>query len=238
VLEGASNFRDLGGYRATDGRLVRRGLIYRSGSLHALTESDLERLRSMGICVAFDLRSPLEHEAEPLAASFIRRVSVPLSRSSASDDLLTVTDGRAFLRARYDEIFFDVGERIGSILRSIAHDECLPAVIHCAAGKDRTGVVAAVLLLALGVDDVTVLDDYELSSECETAHRIEELRAKLGERGLSPALIAGLLGTHRAALGESIGEVYRRFGSIESYLIEAAMLSADDLASLRSRLTF
>jgi protein-tyrosine phosphatase len=235
LLEGASNFRDLGGYPTVDGRIVRRGLVYRSGALHALTGSDVDRLRSVDLRVAFDLRSEAERVAEPTSAPFVRVVGVPLTRSASARSFTEYADGEAYLRDRYHEIVFELAEVVGSVLRAVAHDDCLPAVIHCAAGKDRTGVVAAVLLLALGVDDETVVADYALTSDCEAAERVEELAAKLD--GLPPAVAAGVLGTHPRALAEVIGELRRRFATVEDYLTTSAGLTPGDLVALRARLT-
>ena len=189
---------------------------------------------SSALRAAFDLRSRHEQEAEPLAASFIRWVSVPLERSAAAPALTDFDDGRAYLRARYLEILLELAGEIGSVLGQLARDDAIPAVIHCAAGKDRTGVVSAVLLLALGVDEETVLDDYDLTSAYESEERVRQLAAKLDR--LPPALAAGLLGTDRSALAEALDELWRRYGTIEAYLA-AAGLSADDLDALRLRLT-
>jgi protein-tyrosine phosphatase len=234
LVDGVTNFRDLGGYRTADGREVRRGLVFRSGSLHALTEADLDRLRALDLRTAFDLRSMLEQEAEPLAAPFVRHVSVPLERRSGGP-VTDFEDGAAYLRSRYRELLVDLAPEIGSVLRALAHDDCLPGVLHCAAGKDRTGATAAVLLLALGVDEESVLDDYELTSAYESAERVRELAAKLAS--LPPALAAGLLGTDRSALAGGLEEVRARFGSIETYLEEGCGLAPDTLDALRARLT-
>ena len=210
--------------------------MYRSGPLHALTEGDVARLRAMGVRVAFDLRS-VTRSRRP-SRSRQRSSGTRASRSRGTDASRSgFSDGATYLRARYDEILFELGDHLGSVLVAIAHDDCLPAVIHCAVGKDRTGVVAAVLLLALGVDVSTVLHDYELTSQCEAAQRVEELATKLGATGLPPALVAGLLGTHRSALAGAIEELGRRFGTIDAYLRDAAGLVPDDLDALRSRLT-
>ncbi|MET0144777.1 MAG: tyrosine-protein phosphatase [Ilumatobacteraceae bacterium] len=236
LLEGATNFRDIGGYATADGHAVRTGMVYRSGALHALTDADVERLRAMDVRTAFDLRSEAEQAAEPLAPPFVRPISVPLTRSEVSREISAFPDGYSYLRTRYDEILFELASTVGSILVTVARDDCLPAVIHGAAGKDRTGVVIAVLLLALGVDDATVLDDYELTSQYEAAQRVREIAGKLEGSGLPPALVAGLLGTHRSALSGALDEARHRFGSIEGYLITAGV-SPDHLDALRSRLT-
>jgi protein-tyrosine phosphatase len=236
-LEGAANFRDIGGHRSGGVGKVRHGLVYRSGSLHALTENDRVLLRALGVRTAFDLRSEQERAAEPTDAPFLRPVYVSLTPAGRplwdGPDL----DGATVLFDLYRSLLTDAAGTIGAILVAIAHGGGVPVVIHCSAGKDRTGVVVAVLLLALGVDTETVLDDYELSSRFEARHRVEELTAKLSAAGLPPALAAGLLGTARPALAEALELTRQRFGSFDHYLQSGCGLTRDDLAALRLRLT-
>lgn len=234
-LEGSSNFRDLGGYPTVGGGMVRTGLVYRSDALHALTDADRTLLRSLGVRVAYDLRSDEERRAEPTAAAFLRQIHVPLVVSGPAS-LAEAEDGEAFLLALYQRLLFDAAGTIGSILLAMAHGDGAPAVVHCSAGKDRTGVVAAILLLALEVDEHVVLDDYELTAQLQARHRAEHLLAKLTAAGLPAALVGGLLGTPRAALAESLATLRRRYGSIEHYLLSAAGLLRDDLLALRLRL--
>jgi protein-tyrosine phosphatase len=236
-LEGISNFRDLGGYPTEQGRVVRTGLVFRSGALHAPTKSDRDQLRALGVRVAIDLRPAQEQAAEPTDVAFLRILHVPLMRGERTASPVALESGEDYLRDRYSEIVLERAHDIGTILRSFNQEGGLPAVIHCAAGKDRTGVVSAVLLLALGVEEEIVLDDYELTSVYTAASRVEELNAKLSGSGLPPAVIAGLLGTSRSALAEAIARLREEHGSIEGYLTEAAGLSSDDLATLRRRLT-
>ena len=92
------------------------------------------------------------------------------------------------------------------------------------------------LLLALGVDEPTVLDDYELTSELAAATRVEELASKLSGSGLPPAVVAGLLGTSRSALAGAIALLHEEHGTVEDYLLGAAGVTAADLTTLRDRL--
>jgi protein-tyrosine phosphatase len=236
LLEGVSNFRDLGGYPTEHGGVVRTGLVYRSGALHAPTEHDREQLTRLGVRVAIDLRPAQEQAAEPTDVAFLRILHVPLMRGEGTSGSAALESGEAYLRDRYAEIVLERALDMGTILRSLTHDDGLPAVIHCAAGKDRTGVVSAILLLALGVDEATVLDDYELTSEYTAASRVEELNEKLSGSGLPPAVIAGLLGTSRAALADAIARLHEEHGTIEDYLENAADVTPEDLAALRQRL--
>jgi protein-tyrosine phosphatase len=212
-------------------------MVFRSGALHALTDADQDRLQALGVRVAVDLRPPEEQAAEPTNAPFLRIVHVPLLRGERTSDPSALANGEGYLRDRYTEIVLDRAPDIGTILRSFAREDGLPAVIHCAAGKDRTGVVAAVLLLVLGVEDAAVLDDYELTSEYAAAARMEELTSKLSGSGLPPAVIAGLLGTSRSALADAIAALREEHGTVEDYVVGAAGVSPAELTALRDRLT-
>jgi protein-tyrosine phosphatase len=237
ILDGASNFRDVGGYRTVNGRVVRKGMVFRSGALHALTAADQDRLRALGVRVAIDLRPLEEQAAEPTNAPFLRIVHVPLMRGERTSDRSALANGEGYLRDRYTEIVLDRAPDIGTIFRWLAREDGLPAVIHCAAGKDRTGVVSAILLLTLGVEETTLLDDYELTSEYAAATRVEELTSKLSGSGLPPAVVAGLLGTSRSGLADAIAALREEHGTVENYLVGAAGLSLAEVAALRRRLT-
>ena len=237
LLDGASNFRDLGGYPTVDKRVVRVGMVYRSGALHALTHADHERLRTLGVRVAIDLRPPEEQAAEPTNAPFLRIVPVPLMRGERTSDPSALANGEGYLRDRYSEIVLDRAPDIGTVFQELSCADGLPAVIHCAAGKDRTGVVSALLLLSLGVDEPTVLDDYELTSKYAAATRVQEMSSKLSGSGLPPAVVAGLLGTSRSALADAIEALRQAHGTVEDYLVGAAGVSQADLTRLRGRLT-
>jgi protein-tyrosine phosphatase len=236
-LVGATNFRDVGGYPTTFGGTVRHGLVYRSGALHALTDEDRIVLRALGVRTTFDLRTHDERSAEPTAAPFLHPVHAPLSSGRGLGEGTDHHDGAAVLRDLYSGLLTEGAGTIGAILLTIAHGSSAAAVIHCSAGKDRTGVVIAVLLLALGVEEQAVLDDYELTSQFQAQHRVEELIEKLAAAGLPPALAAGLLGTSRPAMALALEATRQRCGTFDHYLQNDCGLTRDDRHALRLRLT-
>ena len=237
LLEGASNFRDLGGYPTVDERVVRTGVVFRSGALHALTDADQERLRTLGVRVAVDLRPPEEQAAEPTNAPFLRIVHVPLMRGERTSDPSALANGDGYLRDRYPEIVLERAPEIGTIFRGWPTKTGSPRSSTARRARTALASSAAVLLLALGVDEPTVLDDYELTSEYSAANRVEELTSKLSGSGLPPAVVAGLLGTSRSALADAIALLREEHGTVEDYLVGAAGVSQADLTALRGRLT-
>jgi protein-tyrosine phosphatase len=246
-LESAVNFRDIGGYRTADGRRVRTGKVYRAGALNRLTDSDRELLARMGMKLVCDLRSQEEVEEEPdrlpdnPAPEYLH---LPLK---ADDDRLRRLRALLFNRRQialmlpemYTDIMIDRNANIcGEVLRRLSEPENLPTIIHCTAGKDRTGVVVALLLSLLGVPDDIILADYSLSNRFfptflaygeKTIHPVAWLGVKAED--IQPLLVADPQ-TMRTALAH----VRSKYSSVENYLRDAAGLDEGTLGRLRENL--
>jgi protein tyrosine/serine phosphatase len=162
VLAGALNFRDLGGYHTVDGQCTRSGLVYRSNSLQELTADDIARLRwDLRVTTVLDLRSPKEIARDghgPFVDEGVRYINIPVLHER--DDTGRPGQLEHGLVERYLSYLQFAGDNVVEALRTIAEDDVLPIVFHCSAGKDRTGVLAALLLGCLGVDAETVVSDY------------------------------------------------------------------------------
>lgn len=168
TLDGVFNFRDLGGYPTADGRTVRWRTIFRADGLGRLTASDLEVLRPIGLRAVVDLRTEREltergrfpFETYPVTFHHLSVIDRTWDREQAMrEDLPTA----AFLHRAYGEILAEGGPRFGEAISLLADTDALPAVFHCAAGKDRTGLLAALLLGALGVSHDDIVADYALT---------------------------------------------------------------------------
>lgn len=164
MLEGAFNFRDLGGLRTRDGRRLRPGRLFRSDTLQALTAADAQRLYdAMGLRGVVDLRLAEEVQAEgrgPLATySDIRYANAPLHMAATENVPADQVMERLYLGCLAPEV------RLTDALQHLEAMADQPVVFHCAAGKDRTGVVAAILLRLLGVADEDIVADYLRSAE-------------------------------------------------------------------------
>lgn len=165
-LEGSRNFRDIGGYRTEDGARLRWRQLFRSDALGGLSATDAALLRDgLGICSVVDLRHARECERKgmaPIADGVdVRLFHLPLNREDVPDDdpLPDLDD----LGTVYLWIARGVGPVLARVLQCIAADDTTPMVFHCAAGKDRTGIVAATLMTLLGVPDDTIAADYALT---------------------------------------------------------------------------
>lgn len=165
-LEGSRNFRDLGGYTNREGRRVRWRHLFRADALGTLSDGDVQRVRGeLGVRTVVDLRHARECALKGTAAfadgETVRLHHLPLNRTDVPDDdpLPEMDD----LGAVYLWISRGVGPVLARVMQCIAADDAVPLVFHCAAGKDRTGIIAAVLLELLGVPDEVIVADYALT---------------------------------------------------------------------------
>lgn len=232
ALEGAVNFRDLGGYETTDGRRVRWRTLFRADGLSGLTQTDRGVIRQLGIATVVDLRTSAELEGGrfPVEEIPVDFHHVPLLDTVPDPDSFDLTPG--MLAAQYETIAADAAPQIGRILGLVASEETHPVIIHCTAGKDRTGVLVAVLLGVLGVPDETIVEDYALS-----AGAMAHLRAKLIERHPEGREVIeradGVFSAAPANITNLLEVLRTRYGSITAYA-RAAGAGPDVVAALRS----
>jgi protein-tyrosine phosphatase len=235
-LEGCYNFRDLGGYPTRAGRALRWGVLFRSDALHRLTEADVARLRNeIGIGTVIDLRSSSELRDDgrgPLgAAGGIRFHHVPLFdrktvERAAEVPLHTLAD-RYFLLAEFAK------QAIAEVLTTIAEAES-PLVYHCAAGKDRTGVISAVLLGLLDVPDEVIIADYVATQDNIDAI-IERLMTLDGYKEMLTALPPDTLHARPESMIGLLEKMRAEYGSMRAYAMSAGVADAA-LARLEARL--
>jgi protein-tyrosine phosphatase len=249
-LEGAKNFRDLGGYRTSDGHYVRWGLVYRSGYLVNLTPEDFEYLNTLGIRLVCDVRAEGERMRAPdhWVGSAPEFLAVPIGPNQ--DGTLSAEDLKKRVGAinsqtkdsirGYDYAITDALQ-YGRILHRIVVGE-LPAVEHCTSGKDRTGVFSAILLTALGVPRETVIQDYLLTTRYMLApDSIEKTTLDLqkifglAERPDSDT-VQEIMTTRPETLEATFHNITTTYGSFANYLRDGLKISDSDLTTLRQRL--
>jgi protein-tyrosine phosphatase len=171
ALAGASNFRDLGGYPARDGRIVRWRRIFRSNHLGHLTEADIGVLRGLGLQCAFDFRGTEERVAAPCRLEEITVHSLPVEPTVvatlrallAAGTPLSPAEGLTVMRDSYRGYVRQNTPRFRALFAHLLEDRA-PLVIHCTAGKDRTGFACALILHALGVAGDSIEQDYLLTN--------------------------------------------------------------------------
>jgi protein-tyrosine phosphatase len=216
MLRGIFNLRDLGGHATLGGRRVRSGRVFRSDALHRMEDEDAAKLARLGIRKIFDLRSDAEVLRDvSVAVAGAERIHVPLVTTTLSPFDPEIDWRRIDLRERYVEMLAVGGAAIRAVLQAATDDA--PILFHCTAGKDRTGVVAAVLLRALEVPDARIVEDYACS-EANLRLLLGGLREELTRRGMTAEAIDYLTSSPPHRMRRTLVELDRRWGSTEAYL--------------------
>ncbi len=257
TVTGALNFRDLGGIRTSDGHVLRSGMIFRSGELSHLTASDFDALSPLHIRYVFDLRTDSERTAAPTHWTGDQASMMPISVGFPASEDPSQSMKRIFangtgpdqvkdgMKAITVQIALDGAPEIGTILHDLASgDE--PAIIHCTAGKDRTGIVTAVLLRVLGVPQATVAADYLRSNDAVPAqmarlHAAATATATYAAAAnplasLPPESIKVLMGVDPSYLSAAFAAIDARYGSFDNYVAQGLKLRPSDIQKLRDRL--
>ncbi len=231
VVEGLHNLRDVGGYAVTGGGTTRWGLLYRGGALEDLGAASHARLAGIGLRTIVDMREDTELADLP-ASVFPAGVAAhrnPLYRARIS---LADMDS---LEEIYLEILRICGPEIAAVLEVLAAPDALPALVHCSAGKDRTGLVIGLLLSVLGVPDEAVAQDYGITETVWTDSERERMTRKGLAMGAKATRIKELMGSPPAVLHATLAWLRAEYGSVEAYLL-AGGLRPESLATLRERL--
>jgi protein-tyrosine phosphatase len=229
-LPGLFNLRDVGGYPTASGAAVPWRTLLRSDALHQLDADGIAALAALRVRTIVDLRTHAEVEfaPSPLDELPVRHTHV----SILGGDLEALP---LELEAIYAFVIDECGEAIADAIRPLCRPEAFPALVHCSAGKDRTGIVIAMMLSVLGVPDEVIAADYALSGgylDPEHTAAIGQLQAGTG---LGEELTSELLGSPPQLILASLARARAAHGSIESYLT-AHGLTAADLAALRAAL--
>ena len=167
VLDGCVNFRDLGGYRTADGRQTRWRRLFRADGLNKLSSDDRTQLRDIGLATVIDLRTHDEAEQRgsfPVDDVPVRYLGLPLFDVLPSAEELPSWKEASYVTSRYFQLVVQGAPALTRAIQALTDEDALPAVLHCSAGKDRTGVLSALLLAFLGVPDETIVEDYALSA--------------------------------------------------------------------------
>jgi protein-tyrosine phosphatase len=238
-LQGAINFRDIGGYKTKDGRHVKWGKIYRSAALNRLTEADLQKLQGLSIEYIADFRGPNEVNAAPdrLPAG-ATRISLPAGSEHVGDStymkhmiqLMRSDSGLVGFysvttpfKERYKPVFDE--------LLTLNKDSAL--LFHCTAGKDRTGIAAALVLYALGVDENTIIQDYLATNYYRAAENEKAISGMMKAYGLTENAARNMMGAKEAYLQATFTSIKNQYGSVDEYLQKEMGLDKKKLKKLR-----
>jgi len=242
-MDGPRNLRDLGGYPSSRGGATRWGRVFRSDRLDAMTDADHARILALGISKVFDLRAEAEvADAPDRLPDGVDLVRLPMSsdgaRSRTIMERIEVGDLTGFgpdeMSDGYLVMLDEFTGHFATVLESVGGGETV--MVHCTAGKDRTGIMAMVLLATCGVADAHLLDDYELSNSHGPQHG-EHFAAALRSRGLDPDAFATLWTAPRPVMRTVLDAIRERWGGIDGYL-EYAGIGGSAAQSVRHRMLY
>ncbi|WP_327351928.1 tyrosine-protein phosphatase [Streptomyces sp. NBC_01304] len=251
-LAGVRNFRDVGGLPTVDGRRLQAGRLFRSGHLAHATASDAEFLGSLGLHTIFDFRNAADQKLEgpDVELTGVRNVNLPLSdpadgaefwkmvRDGNMDELRSIlADGKAADRitSSYRSIIKERTAEHSRVLHALAEDS-VPALMHCAAGKDRAGLSIAVTLLALGVEREAIETDYLESNAAHRRYKVK--RTSDSPEAMSPEvmeLLSPLFDARVEYLRAAFDTIEETWGSVDRYLEEGLKVTPEVRERLREK---
>jgi protein-tyrosine phosphatase len=255
-LDGQSNFRDLGGYRTSDGLTVKWGEVFRSGELHDLTDDDVARLEALGLRTVVNFLQPGEIEANgrdrlppgtrevllPIGGK-VGEMSLQVQRSIRSGEFESLPPERN--PEFHGQLILDGAQEYAALLRAAMDPENRPLVFHCSHGVHRTGTATALLLSALGVPWEQIREDYLLSN----TYRAEEVEAQLerirqavaSDRGVAPedvdmTNVEAFFILEGYYIGGTLDQALQDHGSLAEFIRDGLGISDDEIERLRNEL--
>ena len=243
-MDGAHNTRELGGYKTTDGKSVKWGMLYRSDKLSDISDTDQSYLQDLGIKKIIDFRSKEEKAEDPdIIPKGIDYIEMPISVDGAMRSKIeavlkgeTNKDVKSFLIDANKEFVSNYTDVYEDFLRNLINDDG-PTLFHCTAGKDRAGFAAAITLIALGVSKEDVINDYMKTNQF-TKERIVEIIGQIELMTLyqtDAEILRPLLGVEREYIETAFQTAEEKYGSLENFIRDGLNISDEDIQKLRNK---
>ena len=242
-MDGSYNTRELGGYKTTDGKSVKWGVLFRSDKLSDISLEDQKYLKNLGIQRIVDFRSKAEKTEDPdKIPDGMTYIEMPIEVDGAMRTKIeAILKGeinrnvKDFLIEANEEFIKNYSHIYSKFLKDLAKEQ-KPTMFHCTAGKDRAGFAAAITLIAIGVSKEDAINDYMKTNEY-TAERIDEMISKIELMSLYQTdgeLLRPLLGVEREYLEAAFKTAENEYGSIENYIRSGLNISEKEIQQLRS----
>lgn len=246
LFDGAVNFRDIGGYRTTDGREIKWGKVFRSDGLSRLTENDHQILSHLGVSRIFDFRTPSEVRQAPdnlPETEAITWVNLPVTHGKIDfvDAMSRLKQGEIdwltpdFMVNGYLRNLEEFPGVWGEVINYMARANDSALLFHCTGGKDRTGTCAALILLMLGVDEETVIMDHQLSN-VYIADILPKVLKMIAAYGVDPDRLVPYLTAPREGITALLDHLRTRYGSAADYLSQRAGVQKETQELLKEKL--
>ncbi len=236
VLQGVVNFRDLGGYSTKDGKKVKWGQVYRSADISRLTDQDVQTLQALKLALVCDFRGPSEIKTNPdrlpagaeylnlPAGSETLPSSMNYAKLNTDSLILSIYSTTSFLKAKYKPMFDQM----------LTLPEGKSMMFHCTAGKDRTGIGAALFLSALGVEREIIIADYEATNYYWKSTQ-EKMAAMMVKSGMPETKVKAMLGAKRLYIETFFHTLEKQYGGMDQFFAQELGLGVSQIAALRSR---
>ena len=243
VLDGTSNTRELGGYKTEDGRSLKWGVLYRSDKLSELTDADQEYLLQLGIKRVIDFRSSEEKQNEPdQLPSTLKYIEMPIEADGAIRPKVEAIlkgdlneDVGAILVETNKEFISDFSGVYKGFIESLIENQ-EPTLFHCTAGKDRAGFAAALVLLAVGVPEKIVIEDY-MKTNKYTEETIQDYINKINLYSLGSVdaeILRPLLGVEERFIRAALDEIKQKYGSVENFIRDELKIRDESIVELKN----
>ncbi|OAB44860.1 tyrosine-protein phosphatase [Paenibacillus antarcticus] len=250
-FEKIDNFRDIGGLKNQDGRTIKTGILFRSEDPSKCSRTDLDELQQFNFKLICDLRGPNERKSKVVQLNDnynVHSINVPIQQNDQDYTQFEffklmmrtarVIDFETMMKDFYHRIAFESMSQIRDVITLLSERENMPALIHCTGGKDRTGMMVALIQLLVGVRREDVLEDYLLSNIL-TGVRMKKAATFIRYMSLfqiSNERLKPLLEVRRDYLEDALAEIFNQYETIEAYLTHACGISEVSLEKLRELL--
>ena len=243
LFDGTSNTRELGGYKTEDGRSLKWGVLYRSDKLSELTDADQEYLLQLGIKRVIDFRSSEEKQNEPdQLPSTLKYIEMPIEADGAIRPKVEAIlkgdlneDVGAILVETNKEFISDFSGVYKGFIESLIENQ-EPTLFHCTAGKDRAGFAAALVLLAVGVPEKIVIEDY-MKTNKYTEETIQDYINKINLYSLGSVdaeILRPLLGVEERFIRAALDEIKQKYGSVENFIRDELKIRDESIIELKN----
>jgi len=246
VMEGTVNFRDMGGYQSIDGERTRWGVLFRGDSLQRATENDQELVKKMNIGQIFDFRRPEEvkkgpnllkqdhiteyHHLPVVHGEFNFMAALEKLKANEADWIKEETIIKGYI-----DNTVNFTKTWGKVIRQLAQEDCPPLFFHCTAGKDRTGICAALILSALNIPRETILADYLLSNPCIRGVWLR-VQKMIADQGVNPEKLEPFFTAPEYAMNALLDHLEQNYESPLNFIKTQAGINQETIDALRVRL--
>lgn len=239
-ITGIQNFRDLGGYKSSKTeKNIRWGMLYRSAQIDSIAPCTLQELQSIGIKTIIDLRTKEEYSNLPQLDDKFHTVHIPIAAAKMDSILQDVQDEKIspdtiyrLVKDTYQDLVNKYQKEIKEVFTLLLDADNYPILIHCTTGKDRTGIISALILASLGVNEEVMMDDYSLSNNFFNIPKASKYAYQLPTR--VQEAITTIYSAREIYLSAAKDDIEKKYGGMSSYLKKNIGLSNDDTKRLRN----